>query len=157
VLAIDNLSTGCWSNIQHLQSDANFHFSEADIATEVVLDRLTSQADIVIHLAAAVGVQLVVEQSVRTIETNVIGTDLVLKAALRYRRRIMLASTSEVYGKGSQIPFSEGDDVVLGPTSRADGHLGAHHRPTGMLRNHRDGLPRPRGDEDGDEVGSGDW
>ena len=119
VLVIDNLSTGRWSNIQHLQGNANFHFAEADIATEVVLDRLTSQADIVIHLAAAVGVQLVVEQSVQTIETNVIGTGLVLKAALRYGRRIMLASTSEVYGKGSRIPFYENDDVLLGATSRS--------------------------------------
>lgn len=119
VLVIDNLSTGRWSNIQHLQASRQFHFAEADITTEVVLDRMASQADVIIHLAAAVGVQLVVEQAVHTIDTNVIGTERVLKAAARYRRPILLASTSEVYGKGSRLPFAEDDDIVLGPTSRS--------------------------------------
>jgi nucleoside-diphosphate-sugar epimerase len=116
VLAIDDLSTGRLSNVEHLLADPNFHFARASIRDEVVLDRLASQADIVVHLAAAVGVKLIVEDPVRTIETNVIGTEAVLKAALRYGCRVLLASTSEVYGKGSRIPFREHDDVLLGAT-----------------------------------------
>jgi UDP-glucose 4-epimerase len=82
------------------------------------MDRLASQADIIVHLAAAVGVKLIVEQPVHTIETNIMGTEAVLKAALRYNCRVLLASTSEVYGKGNRIPFHENDDVLLGPTSK---------------------------------------
>ena len=82
----------------------------------VVLDRLASQSDVIVHLAAAVGVKLIVENPVRTIETNVNGTEEVLKAALHYGCRVLIASTSEVYGKGSRVPFSEDDDVLLGPT-----------------------------------------
>lgn len=116
VLAIDDLSTGRLSNIEHLLSNKSFHFARASILDEVVLDRLASQADIVVHLAAAVGVKLIVEDPVRTIETNVVGTEAVLKASLRYGCRVLLASTSEVYGKGSRIPFHEDDDVLLGAT-----------------------------------------
>ncbi len=119
VLAIDNLSTGRMENIRHLLADPNFHFARASIIThEAVLDRLASQADIIVHLAAAVGVELVVEHPVHTIETNVMGTENVLQAGLRYGCRVLIASTSEVYGKGSRIPFSEEDDVLLGSTSR---------------------------------------
>jgi UDP-glucose 4-epimerase len=116
VLAIDDLSTGRLSNIEHLFGNPNFHFARASILDEVVLDRLASQTDIVVHLAAAVGVKLIVEDPVRTIETNVVGTEAVLKASLRYGCRVLLASTSEVYGKGSRIPFCEDDDVLLGAT-----------------------------------------
>jgi nucleoside-diphosphate-sugar epimerase len=116
VLAIDDLSTGRLSNVEHLFPDPNFHFARASILDEVVLDRLASQADIVVHLAAAVGVKLIVEDPVRTIETNVVGTEAVLRASLRYGCRVLLASTSEVYGKGSRIPFREDDDVLLGAT-----------------------------------------
>ena len=116
VLAIDDLSTGRLSNIEHLLTNPNFHFARASILDDVVVDRLASQADIVVHLAAAVGVKLIVEDPVRTIETNVVGTEAVLKASLRYGCRVLLASTSEVYGKGSRIPFREDDDVLLGAT-----------------------------------------
>ena len=116
VLAIDDLSTGRLSNIEHLFGREDFHFARASIMDEIVLDRMASESDIVVHLAAAVGVQLIVQRPVHTIETNVMGTEVVLRAALRYRCRVLLASTSEVYGKGSRIPFAEGDDVLLGAT-----------------------------------------
>lgn len=116
VLAIDDLSTGRLSNIEHLLPNENFHFARANILDPVVLDRLASEADVVVHLAAAVGVKLIVEDPVRTIETNVVGTEAVLKASLRYGCRVLIASTSEVYGKGSRIPFCEDDDVLLGST-----------------------------------------
>ena len=115
---IDNLSTGQIKNIAHHLSNPNFHFVRASISDEIVLDRLASQSDVIIHLAAAVGVKLIVEEPVHTIETNIMGTEVVLKAAVRYRCRALIASTSEVYGKGSRIPFSEDDDVLLGATSK---------------------------------------
>jgi len=119
VTVIDNLSTGRLENIQHLIGGPDFRFAIDTITNENVLDRLTSECDIVFHLAAAVGVRLIVEDPVHTIETNIMGTECVLKAALRYRTKVLIASTSEVYGKGNTIPFAEDDDVVLGPTSRS--------------------------------------
>jgi UDP-glucose 4-epimerase len=119
VLTIDNLSTGRIENIQQHLKSPNYQFARASIADEIVLDRLASQADVIIHLAAAVGVKLIVEHPVQTIETNVMGTELVLKSALRYGSRVLIASTSEVYGKGSKIPFSEEDDVLLGATNKS--------------------------------------
>jgi len=119
VLVIDNLSTGRIENINHLMENPSFHFARADITDGIVMDRLASQADIIVHLAAAVGVQLIVEHPVHTIETNVMGTEVVLQTALRYNCRVLLASTSEVYGKGSKIPFSEDDDVLLGSTNKS--------------------------------------
>lgn len=116
VFAIDDLSTGLGSNLDAVRNHPNFHFARAAISDSVVLDRLASQPDVIVHLAAAVGVKLVVENPVRTIETNVNGTEQVLKAALHYGCRVLIASTSEVYGKGSRVPFSEDDDVLLGPT-----------------------------------------
>jgi UDP-glucose 4-epimerase len=118
VLAIDDLSTGSLDNIAHLRGNDRFHFARSSITSAVTLDRLTSEADVVIHLAAAVGVKLIVEKPVHTIETNIMGTEAVLKAALRYGCRVLIASTSEVYGKGKKIPFAEEDDVLLGATSR---------------------------------------
>jgi UDP-glucose 4-epimerase len=119
VLSIDNLSTGRIENIAHLLGHPQFHFAQASITEKVVLDRLASQADVIIHLAAAVGVQLIVEHPVHTIETNVAGTDAVLRVAQTYRARVLIASTSEVYGKGSKLPFAEEDDVLLGATSKS--------------------------------------
>ena len=119
VLAIDDLSTGRLDNIAGLRDHANFHFARAAIEDEVVLDRLASEAEVVVPLAAAVGVKLIVERPVQTIETNVGGTERVLQASLRYGCRVVVASTSEVYGKGSRVPFAEDDDVVLGATSRS--------------------------------------
>ena len=119
VLVIDDLSTGRLENIRHLLAKPRFHFARASITDGIVLDRLASQAEIIIHLAAAVGVMLIVEEPVRTITTNVMGTEAVLQAALRYNCRVLVASTSEVYGKGSKIPFGEEDDVLLGASSKS--------------------------------------
>ncbi len=119
VLIIDNLSTGRLSNITHLLDHADFHFVRADITDDIVLDRLASEADVIVHLAAAVGVQLIIEHPVHTIRTNINGTEAVLEAALRYNCRILVASTSEVYGKGSKFPFGEEDDLLLGATSKS--------------------------------------
>jgi UDP-glucose 4-epimerase len=119
VLAIDNLSTGRLDNIRHLLDHPNFNLARDTITNETVLDRLASEADVIIHLAALVGVKLIVEQPVQTIETNVMGTEAVLQAGLRYGCRVLIASTSEVYGKGEQIPFREEHDVLLGATSKS--------------------------------------
>ncbi|MBD0300882.1 MAG: GDP-mannose 4,6-dehydratase, partial [Tolypothrix sp. T3-bin4] len=119
VLAIDDLSTGSLDNIRHLLNHPDFHFAYASIMDEIVLDRLVSESDTIIHLAAAVGVKLIVENPVHTIETNIMGTEAVLKTALRYRSKVLITSTSEVYGKGHRIPFREDDDVVIGPTCRS--------------------------------------
>ncbi len=119
VTVIDDLSTGRMENIEPLVSHPRFRFAIASITNEVVMDRLASECDTIIHLAAAVGVMLIVEKPVHTIETNVMGTEAVLKAALRYRAKVLIASTSEVYGKGNHVPFREDDDVVLGPTLRS--------------------------------------
>jgi UDP-glucose 4-epimerase len=119
VAVLDNLSTGSLENIQALAGHPSYSFAIDDIANALVLDRLASQADAIVHLAAAVGVQLVVERPTETIETNVLGTHAVLAAARRYRCRTILASTSEVYGKGVRVPFHEDDDLLLGSTSRS--------------------------------------
>ena len=119
VTVLDNLSTGRFENIEHLVGRPRFHFAIDTITNEVVLDRLASECQVIVHLAAAVGVQLIVERPVHTIETNVMGTEAVLQAAARYRAKVLIASTSEVYGKGVRVPFSEDDDVVLGPTNKS--------------------------------------
>ncbi|MCC6168359.1 MAG: GDP-mannose 4,6-dehydratase [Caldilineaceae bacterium] len=119
VSILDNLSTGSFANIEPFLANPRYHFAIDTLDNPLVLDRLASQADAIIHLAAAVGVQLVVERPTETIETNVLGTHAVLSAARRYRCRTLIASTSEVYGKGVKIPFSEDDDLLLGPSSRS--------------------------------------
>ncbi len=119
VVAIDNLSTGRLGNIQHLLHSPGFQFVRESITNSQVLDRLTSEADIIIHLAAVVGVKLIVEDPVNTIATNIMGTEAVLTTANRYGCKVMLASTSEVYGKGFKVPFNEEDDTVMGPTSHS--------------------------------------
>jgi UDP-glucose 4-epimerase len=119
VVAIDNLSTGRLDNIQHLLQSPGFQFVRETITNSQVLDRLTSEADIVIHLAAVVGVKLIVEDPVNTIATNIMGTEAVLTTANRYGCKVMLASSSEVYGKGFKVPFNEEDDCVMGPTSHS--------------------------------------
>ena len=119
VAVLDNLSTGSFENIRGLVNQSRFDFAIDDLDNALVVDRLASQSDAIVHLAAAVGVQLVVERPTETIETNVLGTHAVLKAARRYRCRTLIASTSEVYGKGVSIPFSEEDDLLLGPSSRS--------------------------------------
>ncbi len=117
VVAIDNLATGRMENINHLLPFPSFQFVRETINNSQVLDRLTSEADILIHLAAVVGVKLIVEDPVNTIATNIMGTEAVLTTANRYHCKVMLASTSEVYGKGFKVPFNEEDDTVMGPTS----------------------------------------
>ncbi len=143
VTVVDNLSTGRLDNVRHLAGHPGFHFAIDDITNAAVLDRLVSNCDVIFHLAAAVGVQLIVKDPVHTIETNVLGTEAVLQAAVRYRTKVLIASTSEVYGKSAQIPFTEDDDVVLGSTTRSrwsyaaskmvDEFLGlAYHRQKGL-------------------------
>ncbi len=118
VTVIDTLSTGRFSNIQHLTDNPNFHFAIDTVTNEVVMDRLVSDCDMIFHLAAAVGVKWIMENPVQTLENNFLGVQEVLKIALRYRAKVLITSTSEVYGKGAAIPFNETDDVVLGPTSK---------------------------------------
>jgi len=118
-VAIDDLSTGSLENIRHLQAEPNFQFVRETILNAQVLDRLTSQADIIVHLAAAVGVKLIVEDPVRTINTNIMGSEMVLATANRYGCKVLLASTSEVYGKGVRVPFREDDDCLMGPTTHS--------------------------------------
>jgi UDP-glucose 4-epimerase len=119
VTVIDDLSTGRFENIAPLTDHPRFHFALDTITHHLVMDRLVSECDVIVHLAAAVGVELIVRDPVHTIETNILGTHAVLQAAARYRKKVLIASTSEVYGKGVQVPFSEDDDRVLGPTSKA--------------------------------------
>ncbi len=118
VTIIDNLSTGQLKNLAALEGNPNFHAAYEDIRNVVVMDRLVSECDVIFHLAAAVGVQRIIEEPIETIETNIGGTEVVLKTARRYRKKVLIASTSEVYGKGARFPFSEDDDSLLGPTIR---------------------------------------
>ena len=119
VTIIDDLSTGSLTNLQSLITNPAFAFVVDTVMNAMVMDRLVSQCDAVVHLAAAVGVELIVHDPVRTIETNILGSHAVLQAAARYRKTVLLASTSEVYGKGVRVPFSEDDDRVLGPTTKS--------------------------------------
>lgn len=119
VTVVDDLSTGRFRNIAHLTEHPMFSFAIETITNETVMDRLASQCDVIFHLAAAVGVRLIVDRPVHTIETNVLGTDMVLRLAHRYRPKVLIASTSEVYGKGVRVPFGEEDDRLIGPTSKS--------------------------------------
>ena len=119
VVAIDDLSTGSEANIEHLYDRPDFQFVLETITNEAVMDRLVSECDIVFHLAAAVGVELIVRDPIHTIETNVLGTSIVLRIANRYRRKVILASTSEIYGKSTDVPFREDGDRVMGPTTHS--------------------------------------
>ncbi len=118
VTVIDNLSTGRIENLAGVDQHPKFHSAIEDIRNIHVMDRLVSECDIIFHLAAAVGVQRIISEPIETIETNIGGTEVVLKTARRYRKKVLIASTSEVYGKGVRFPFSEDDDSVMGPTSR---------------------------------------
>ncbi len=117
VVILDNLSTGRLENIQGLRGDARFQFVRGDIRDTSLVQLLAAECDTIFHLAAAVGVQLIADDPVRTIETNIGGTETVLAIANKFGRRILIASTSEVYGKSESIPFREEDDIVLGSTS----------------------------------------
>jgi UDP-glucose 4-epimerase len=119
VTIIDNLATGRIDNLRALDGSPNFRAAIEDIRNIHVLDRLVSECDVIFHLAAAVGVERIIREPIETIETNIGGTETLLKTARRYRKKTLIASTSEVYGKGVQFPFSEDDDVMLGPTIRS--------------------------------------
>ncbi len=119
VTVIDNLSTGRLGNIECLIAHPNFSYAVEDIRNIHVIDRLVSECDIIFHLAAAVGVRNIIDQPINTIEVNIGGTEMILKTASRYRRRVLIASTSEVYGKGVTFPFREDDDTLTGPTRRS--------------------------------------
>jgi len=116
VTVIDDLSTGSFDNIAHLKGLAGFRYTIDTVMNEPLLAELVDQCDVVYHLAAAVGVRLIVEAPVRTLETNVHGTEVVLKAAAKKQRTVVVASTSEVYGKSDAVPFREDGDIALGPT-----------------------------------------
>jgi len=118
VFAIDDLSTGSIDNLSHLKGRLGFDYRVESIVNEPVLAEHVDWCDIVFHLAAAVGVRLIVEEPVRTIETNVHGTEVVLRHAAKKRRLVLVASTSEVYGKSSVVPFREDADLVMGPTHK---------------------------------------
>ena len=119
VLLMDNLSTGSMENIRHLKKYDRMHYFLEPLENRRLLAELIDEADVIFHLAAAVGVKLIVESPVRTIETNVNGTQMVLEAACRKRKLVFVASTSEVYGKNTNIPFHEDADLVLGPTTKS--------------------------------------
>ena len=118
VFVLDNLSTGSIQNIAHLKDHPKFHYTIDSVTNEPLLAELIDRADVIAHLAAAVGVKLIVESPVHTIETNVHGTEVVLKHANKKKKLVLIASTSEVYGKSANVPFSEDDDLVLGPSSK---------------------------------------
>jgi len=113
---IDNLSTGSRENIADFIEQSAFQFVDGDVRDAATVEPLIRQCDIVYHLAAAVGVQLIADNPVHTIETNITGTRVVLDIANKYHKKILIASTSEVYGKSEAIPFREDDDIVLGST-----------------------------------------
>ena len=116
---VDDLSTGQIENIAHLQEHARFRYINGSIVDEPLMNDLVKECDVIFHLAAAVGVHLILEDPVRVIETNVLGTHTVLKMANRYDKKVLIASTSEIYGKNNQIPFREDDDRILGPTTKS--------------------------------------
>jgi len=118
VSVIDDLSTGTIDNIQHLKSNPRFHYTIDSVHNQPVTAELVDQSDIVIHLAAAVGVKLIVESPVRTIETNVRGTEVVLALANKKQKRVLIASTSEVYGLSTDVPFKEDGNLVMGATTK---------------------------------------
>ncbi len=119
VCVIDDLSTGSLENVNHLRSNPNFSLVIETVLNETVMDRLVSECDEIYHLAAAVGVELIVKSPVATIERNILGTDVVLRLANRYLRKVLITSTSEIYGKSEAVPFKEDADRVLGPTTKS--------------------------------------
>jgi UDP-glucose 4-epimerase len=143
VTVIDDLSTGTLENVEHLRSNPDFDFAIDTILNSTVLDPLVSECNVIFHLAAAVGVELIIRDPVHVIETNILGSASVLKAAARYRCPVLLASSSEIYGKSEETPFDEESDRLLGPTTRwrwsystskaVDEYLGlAYHRQFGL-------------------------
>lgn len=143
VVVLDDLSTGAMENIQGLVDHPAFEYRIGSVIDAPLVAELVDRCDLTVHLAAAVGVRLIVERPVHTIETNVHGTEVVLRAVAKKQKRVLIASTSEVYGKSVNVPFSEDDDLVLGATTHArwayacskalDEWLGlAYHRDKGV-------------------------
>jgi len=116
VVVVDDLSTGSMMNIAHLMAGGGFRFVRESVRNATTMTSLVDHCDVVFHLAAAVGVQLIVDQPVHTIETNIHGSEVVLNLANKFSRKVIVASTSEVYGKNTKVPFSEDDDATLGST-----------------------------------------
>ena len=116
IVVVDDLSTGSIENLRHALSQPKFEFVRGSVRDQTIMTPLIDRCDIIYHLAAAVGVQLIVDRPVHTIETNIHGSEVVLNLANTFRRKIFLASTSEVYGKSAKIPFNEDDDTVFGST-----------------------------------------
>jgi UDP-glucose 4-epimerase len=113
-----HLSTGSFANIAHLKEHPRFHYKIDSVTNQQVLAELVDQADVIFHLAAAVGVKLIVESPVRTIETNVHGTEVVLSLANKKKKKVLVASTSEVYGLSAEVPFREDGNLVMGATTK---------------------------------------
>jgi UDP-glucose 4-epimerase len=118
VVLLDNLSTGSMDNIRHLKASERMEYHLDNIENHQLVAELVDDAEVIVHLAAAVGVKLIVESPVRTIETNVNGTQRILEAACKKRKLVLTASSSEVYGKNTNVPFHEDADLVLGPTTK---------------------------------------
>lgn len=116
VVIVDDLSTGSMRNIEHLLGRKDFQFVRESVRNVATMTAIVDRCEVIYHLAAAVGVQLIVDQPVHTIETNIHGSEVVLNLANKFRRKIFVASTSEVYGKNTKVPFSEDDDTTLGST-----------------------------------------
>lgn len=114
VVALDNLSTGRLSNLDAAGTHPNFRFVQGSVLDELILDELAHQCDVIVHLAAAVGVKLIVEQPLKSLTTNIRGSETVIEAAHRYRRKVLVASTSEIYGKNSSDSLAETADRILG-------------------------------------------
>lgn len=119
VTAIDDLSTGRRANIAHLEGAPGFQFVHETIMQEAVMDRLVSECDVIYHLASAVGVELIVNRPVEVIERCILGTEIVLRTAHRYKKKVLLTSTSEIYGKHTEVPYAEDADRLLGPTTKS--------------------------------------
>ena len=118
VFIIDDLSTGSFENIRHLKEHPRFHYTIENVHNQPVTAELVDQCDVIFHLAAAVGVKLIVESPVRTIETNVHGTEVVLSLANKKKKKVLIASTSEVYGLSTEVPFREDGNLVMGATTK---------------------------------------
>ncbi len=119
VTVIDNCATGRLANVAHLRGHSKFNLCVESVRNEMVLDRLVCDCDVIFHLAASVGVKLIVEKPIDVIETNVLGTTMVLNLARRYLKSVYIASTSEIYGKSEQVPFNEDSDRLLGSTTKS--------------------------------------
>lgn len=160
VLVLDDLSTGRFENIAHLESGGKMRFVLGSVNDAGLVTECARECDVVMHLASAVGVRLIIEQPVKTIETIIGGTDVVLRCCARYRKPVLITSSSEVYGKSEKVPFREEDDRVMGPTTQrrwsyacakaldeflALAHHAEHHLPVVIVRLFNTVGPRQTG------------